>query len=226
VKTTVAIILLAFALPLAAQTAHEDLLTLQDNSFLLEEAYNQDPGVVQHIGAFTRGENDAWEFAFTQEWPLHGLKHQWSYTVPVNDDGLGDIELNYRYQLTGDAEADLAIAPRFSVILPTGDDSETGLSVGLPISYVLAPRLATHTNLDVTWQDGTDWSIGQSLVYAPSGKVHLLVEAVYDHEADDLIVSPGVRAGWKSKSGWMIVPGLALPFGEENAVILYLSFER
>jgi hypothetical protein len=27
---------------------------IQDNSFLIEEAYNQEPGVVQHISVFTR----------------------------------------------------------------------------------------------------------------------------------------------------------------------------
>ena len=128
---TIAAALLLFALPLAAQTAHEDLKNLQDNSFLLEEAYNQDPGVVQHIGVFTSG----WEFSFTEEWPLFSQqRHQISYDIPVNDDGLGDISVNYRYQLRGDADADLAIAPRVTVILPTSQDgSDTGISVGLPI---------------------------------------------------------------------------------------------
>ena len=49
---------------------------VQDNSFLIEEAYNQEPGVVQHIFNLTgsrdkmRGPDDrAWTFTFTQEWP-------------------------------------------------------------------------------------------------------------------------------------------------------------
>ena len=49
---------------------------ITDNSFLIEEAYNQDPGVVQHIftGVYSE-DNDAdpqrrsWAFGFTQEWP-------------------------------------------------------------------------------------------------------------------------------------------------------------
>jgi len=44
---------------------------IEDNSFLIEEAYNQEAGVVQHISTFAlqRGTR-AWVYAFTQEWPL------------------------------------------------------------------------------------------------------------------------------------------------------------
>ena len=42
---------------------------IQDNSFLIEEAYNQEAGVVQHIGSFRRQGKDRF-FAFTQELPL------------------------------------------------------------------------------------------------------------------------------------------------------------
>src|SRR5262245_48740936 len=53
---------------------------IQDNSFLLEEAYNQEPGVVQHISFFTyAAESEAWLYAFTQEWPAPGdARHQLS----------------------------------------------------------------------------------------------------------------------------------------------------
>ena len=41
---------------------------IQDNSFLLEEAYNQEAGVVQHINTFTRyRESRDWVYTFTQE---------------------------------------------------------------------------------------------------------------------------------------------------------------
>src|SRR5205823_11660166 len=55
--------------------------SISDNSFLMEEAYNQEPGVVQHISAFQlfRGA-DSWAYSFTQEWPLFGRTHQLSYT--------------------------------------------------------------------------------------------------------------------------------------------------
>src|SRR5215212_4686556 len=69
---------------------------IQDNSFLIEEAYNQERGVVQHISTFARPRaGNAWTYSFTQEWPLGGIQHQLSYTLPVQHDpdgtGLGDI---------------------------------------------------------------------------------------------------------------------------------------
>src|SRR4051812_34907067 len=100
---------------------------IQDNSFLIEEAYNQEEGVVQHINTFQRSQHSKdWAYSFTQEWPVGTIKHQFSYTVPVLRSeefrtGVGDVALNYRYQLVGDGEAKLAIAPRLSVIVATGD---------------------------------------------------------------------------------------------------------
>src|SRR3989475_1505092 len=101
--------------------------SISDNSFLIEEAYNQEPGVVQHISAFQlfRGA-DSWAYSFTQEWPLFSRTHQLSFTLPIQRmhngssaaTGLGDVAVNYRYQLAG-AER-LSIAPRLSLLLPTG----------------------------------------------------------------------------------------------------------
>jgi hypothetical protein len=81
--------------------------TIEDNSFLIEEAYNQEPEVVQHIFNAVYN-NDSrrrrWTFNFTQEWPVFSQDHQFSYTIPSyhlveGSDrvyGLGDIQLNYR----------------------------------------------------------------------------------------------------------------------------------
>src|ERR1044072_8356403 len=100
---------------------------IQDNSFLVEEAYNQEPGVVQHIAVLEVPRHGGdWSFDFTQEWPGPNLRHQLSYTVPVarvdGKGGLGDLAVNYRYQLLGDGDARLAVAPRLRVLLPTGDE--------------------------------------------------------------------------------------------------------
>src|SRR6266566_8506226 len=56
---------------------------IQDNSFLVEEAYNQNFGVVQHISSFTRFWNSKdWNYTFTQEWPVpRDPRHQLSYTL-------------------------------------------------------------------------------------------------------------------------------------------------
>ena len=50
---------------------------IQDNSFLVEEAYNQEDGVVQHISSFERLTNSHdWVYTQTDEWPLRSLRHQ------------------------------------------------------------------------------------------------------------------------------------------------------
>ena len=59
--------------PLAAQDAPGEA-PISDNSFLIEEAYNQEPGVVQHISNFSRADLAArlGPIPFTQEWPFPG----------------------------------------------------------------------------------------------------------------------------------------------------------
>jgi hypothetical protein len=236
---------LSLAAAAFAQVVPDEALTaIQDNSFLLEEAYNQDPGVIQHISVLTRDvDTHAWAFTFTEEFAAKGLKHQLSYTLPILKEGastgIGDIVLNYRYQLVGSAETNLAISPRLSLILPTQDDdfgdSSTGVQVALPISRIIAPRLATHTNLGATWFSdggGTELSAGQSLVYAPSTRYQLMLEGVYTHSDGEngVVVSPGIRWGFNLKNGVQMVPGLAVPIGfaddDSKAVLFYLSFEK
>ena len=124
---------------------------IEDNSFLIEEAYNQEPGVVQHIftAAYTKsGRTHGWGFNFTQEWPVFSQDHQFSYTIPsfhqVEDgsrvSGVGDILLNYRYQLLYEGDSKPAVAPRFSLILPTGNrkkgtgNNVVGYQLNLPVS--------------------------------------------------------------------------------------------
>src|SRR5450432_1502321 len=104
---------------------------IQDNSFLIEEAYNQESGVVQHISTFSRMWNSKdWCYTFTQEWPgRHNWRHQFSYTLigahsggfAGSGGGFGDTAFNYRYQVYGSGETRWAFAPRVSMLLPTGD---------------------------------------------------------------------------------------------------------
>src|SRR3954466_4406397 len=109
----------------SAQESAKGPPRIEDNSFLIEEAYNQDAGVVQHIGTFRRAPDESWVFTFTQEWPAPSQRHQLSYTVPVlsasgTGSGLGDLALNYRFQAVGGDEERVWFAPRLTVILPTG----------------------------------------------------------------------------------------------------------
>src|SRR4051812_31221959 len=161
---TLAILSLVLILAAAAE-AQSPARPIQDNSFLMEEAYNQEAGVVQHISFFNRLSNGEWAYTFTQEWPIGGLRHQLSYTIPIEhtpgnppSTGIGDVLLNYRYQLVGSGETRLAVAPRLSVLLPTGSTSKgfgagaAGVQVNLPLSWMLTPHVATHWNAGVTIQ--------------------------------------------------------------------------
>src|SRR5262245_55289672 len=145
---------IAQARPAGASQASKPI---QDNSFLLEEAYNQEAGVIQHISSviFDRSVR-TWTYALTDEWPLNGQRHQLSLTIPLQNsvDGggatLSDIALNYRLQMIGSGETRLAVTPRLSLILPTASDELGGGTFGiqgaLASSYMATPSLALHSN--------------------------------------------------------------------------------
>jgi hypothetical protein len=246
-------LILAPALLAAASTlgAQEAPAPIQDNSFLLEEAYNQESGVVQHISTVERADaGGAWGYAFTQEWPLWGLRHQLSYTVPLVHPGdgfsagVGDVSVDYRYQLVGDASSRLAVAPRLSLLLPTGDrasgrgSGRTGVEGALPVSAVLAPTLVAHSNAAVAYfpEEVSQLGLAQSVVWLAHPRVNLLVEAAWEREdsfdvvTESLFVSPGVRAAF-DVGKVQVVPGLAVPIGVgassgERMLFLYLSLEH
>lgn len=228
--------------PIAAQApAH-----IADNSFLIEEAYNQESGVVQHISTFSRLEGGAaWDFGFTQEWPFRTMRHQVSYTVPVlhaggSGTGLGDVLLNYRYQLAGDGESPLHVSPRLSLILPTGSEDggrgagSVGLQTNLPASYVLSDALAAHWNAGLTL-DGesgdVDANLGASAIWRLHRSVNLMLETLWESAQDDVVLlNPGVRWAFDFANRLQIVPGVAYTFAlgadQADALFLYLSFEH
>jgi hypothetical protein len=231
---------------LTAASSAQEPVHIADNSFLVEEAYNQEAGVVQHVGTFSRLQGgDAWDFGFTQEWPFRSIRHQLSYTVPVlhadgTGTGLGDVVLTYRYQLVGDGEVPLHVAPRFSLLLPTGSEDEgrgtgsLGAQVGLPVSYVLNDALATHWNAGLTL-DGesgdVDANLGASAIWRVHRSVNLMLETVWESSQDDVVLlNPGVRWAFDFESGLQIVPGVAYTFAlgadDADALFLYLSFEH
>lgn len=151
-------------------------LPIQDNSFLLEEAYNQEDGVIQHISAFQRMSDGSWVYSFTDEWPVRTQKHQLSFTAlaahssafPGSGAGWGDVALNYRYQLIGSGETRLAFSPRISALLPAGDSrvgrgfGGAGLQVNLPASIAHSRHVVTHWNLGTTWVPNAKNEIGQT----------------------------------------------------------------
>src|SRR5206468_7864303 len=83
-KAWVAAIFLVSGLTVVASAQQQPIEVIEDNSFLIEEAYNQEPGVVQHIFQAVYSNDPrqrGWAFAFTQEWPIYGQDHQFSYTI-------------------------------------------------------------------------------------------------------------------------------------------------
>lgn len=219
---------------------------IQDNSFLLEEAYNQETGVVQHISAFQRVEDGDWAYNFTQEWPLGGIRHQLSYTVPLESVegfgvGLGDVGLNYRYQLAGNPDAATVAAPRFTVLFPTGNEQEgrgtggVGFQLNFPVTLVLSHRFVTHWNAGATLTPSArnslgesatthNWNFGASLVWLFRPSFNFLLESILDDSrtvvGDGLVVSetgwvisPGLRWAIDASNDLQIVPGVAYTIG-------------
>lgn len=132
---------------------------ISDNSFLVEEAFNQEPGVFQNIFGTMRAQG-SWVSTFTQEWPVASQTHQFSYTAAfVNDGthaGIGDTLLNYRYQVMLEGPGRPAFSPRVSVVLPSGDSDDglgngsAGLQVNLPFSKQRGDWYL-HWNAGFTW---------------------------------------------------------------------------
>jgi hypothetical protein len=237
------------ARPAPAPPAAADEPPIQDNSFLIEEAYNQEAGVVQHITTFQRDLRSAsWGLSFTQEWPAPSQTHQLSVTLtglridatPGGDQaGLGDIAINYRYQLRSGGRT--AISPRFSVYLPTGNHrldrgtGAVGYQVNVPVSVEIGRRFATHLNAGATVVPGarneldesaTTWgaNLGQSLIWLLHPRFNGMLEVLYTRTstvvgdgrtegANGVWINPGVRGAINFKSGLQIVPGLAVPIG-------------
>jgi hypothetical protein len=252
------------AVALAALTsaqASEGEKPIQDNSFVLEEAYNQEDGVAHHISCLSwQPKARQWSYSFTDEWPVVTPLHQLGFTLPVSrvDDGLaasvgvGDLLVNYRYQAVGSPATKVALAPRLSIALPTGDASR-GLGAGhfwaelnLPTSFTLSPTLVSHWNagvsavvLDQTLSfSRLTFNFGQSLIWLVGNRVNLLLESLFNTYVEPsgarvnrLNLGPGVRTGFDFASGLQVVAGLAayanvLAPDLAPTAFFYLSFEH
>jgi hypothetical protein len=191
--------------PSAAAPAAAGPPPIEDNSFLLEEAYNQPRGVVQHVTTFAgpvggRG----WAATFTQEWPLGGRVHQFSYTAAALRPGdghparLGDLALNYRLETHN--RRGVLVTPRASVVLPTGSARAgagaggVGLQTNLPVTLELTPRWSTHTNVGGTLvprgQDAggartraANVTLAQSVIWLARPTFNVLLETVWSRTA-------------------------------------------
>ena len=191
---------------------------IRDNGFLVEEAFNQEPDEIQHIFNWVQnwdrtagGRTRDFVHTYTMEVPIGSQAHQFSFTtlfldglekpdggVAAHQGGVGDTFLNYRYQLLADDEF-LWAAPRFSLIVPTGDErfglgsGELGYQFNLPIShyserfdahfnagYTLIPNVSARLPSGVTGADHdlNGYNLGGSVFWKPRVDLHFFVEAL------------------------------------------------
>lgn len=237
----------------------QDTQPLQDNSFLIEEAYNQAPSVVQEISNFTRSSGgDDWVYTFTQEWPLGGMRHQLSYTIPLEHHaafqttGLGDALVNYRLQVVGLEHGPVYVAPRLSLLLPTGNaergrgSGAVGLQASLPVSVEINRQFSTHWNLGATVLPSaenetgarattTTINAGASVIWLVRPLFNLMLEGVWLSEQDvvassvtdrhtSAFLNPGFRWGFNLPGGLQIVTGLGyiVSLNDANSDALFL----
>lgn len=251
----------SFLTPASGEGDPRPAAVIQDNSCLVEEAYNQEPGVVQHITC-TRRQGRDWSFNFTQEWPVGSQDHQFSYTIPYlwlrnegrRTQGVSDVFLNYRYQALYETNTTPAIAPRLSLILPSGSvdkdlgNGSLGYQVLIPFSKIVSDRVTLHANagvtsfFDVQGHQPTSYVIGASGIYAVTRDFNLMLESLGEwnegvtsageiERERSFTISPGFRYAFNLSAGQLVL-GAGLPVrltkgsAPDYGMFFYLSFEH
>jgi hypothetical protein len=178
---------------------------LQSNGLLVETAYHQEAGEVQHAVSVSRSSKDGWASVVSQEWPVFGEKHQVTFSLPAEvflkrPDGIrgvGDLTLEYSYFLVGDNKSKITVSPGVGFSIPTGSVAKglgaggAGVSVKLPISVMLSKRFASNSNVELGYVSRAknaegdrfrlwNYEVGQSFVWFVRPKFNVLVEAIWD----------------------------------------------
>lgn len=185
---------------------------------MLEEAYNQDRGEVQLTwnAVYSNDRNRrGWSFNIEAESWLFTEDHQVAFSIPFfhlreegeRRRGVGDIAIEYRYQLTEEGPGIPAIAPGFGLILPTGNrskgtgDGVVGYEWSVAVSKKVASHLAFHANLGLTYlpkvrvpldndqrlspkRSLISYDVGASAVFALSSDIQMLLEWVGEFEEE------------------------------------------
>ncbi len=212
---------------------------ITDNSFLVEEAFNQEAGVFQNIfGIYSPGDG-SWVTAFTQEWPVRIQAHQFSYTVAFarsdTNSGLGDTLFHYRFQLWEESARRPAFSPRVSLVIPTGNvtrglgGGSAGWEVNLPFSKQVR-NLYLHWNAGFTHLPtaegvSTNYNlltprVAASGIWRVKPMLNLMLESVFEWPEEiagtltergrAATVIPGFRGGWNVGDKQAIV-GVGVP---------------
>ena len=194
---------MAVALLVVAPAAAQEF-GIKDNSFLVEEAFNQEAGIFQNIATY-RWQRGQWVGSFTQEWPVPNMTHQLSFTVGfgrvAENASIGDVLVNYRLQVWEEASGRPAVAPRASVILPVARDS-SGLGNGVVGWQFNAPFSKQHGDWYFHWNGGLTYfppnrdrfqdaarsllipTLAGSVIWQASPVLNFLVEVVGESVAE------------------------------------------
>lgn len=210
---------------------------IEDNSFMIEEAHNQEEGVIQHILYYEGHEDSAANATFTEEVPLGSQTHQGSIAIPYeelpnpsDEKGIGDVELGYRYQLI--KTENLAMAPKIGLVLPTGDYKDglgtgaTGINFLIPVSIKISDKYVSHLNVGYGFTpdaknevsdkaDIHEAIFGTSLIYLHSDILNFMAE-FYGEYGEEVIsddVSEGGTELWFN-------PGLRYAFNMEGGQLV------
>ncbi len=208
---------------------------IEDNSFLIEEAYNQEKGVIQYINTFYRTRGGDIAYSFTNEYPVKVQQHQFSYTINVvrtgGRSGLADTYINYRYQVFGfTKDHKAALAPRITLILPTGDYRKgtgagaVGYQVNVPLSIKHSKKWVTHWNAGATVIPNakntagdkattSGVNLGQSTIFLLRDNFNLMFETVWNR--NESVVSKKVTAASYSL---LLNPGIRWAWNLKNGL--------
>lgn len=209
--------------------------SIEDNSFLIEEAINQEGGIVQHISSFNIKDNEN-NFSFTQEWPIFSQTHQFSFTVlsDLNTQFPQQFGINYRYQLKN-SNSNLKIAPRFSIFsdLNNSDNKYFSYQLNLPTSFRATESIYFHFNSGATISklSKPEYFLGGSTIWLFNELSNLMLEVLVEKSDGEFntTINPGFRHAI-NLGNLQIVPGLSLPISissqTKKSILFYLSFEH
>lgn len=234
--------ILAFicCLPLSAFSA-----AIEDNSFLLEEAFNQEWGVYQFIQKYqTAKRAKGYEYSFENEIPITDKTHQFSYEFAygrpdsTGHGAISDVTLNWRIQPYN--KDGVLLADRFGLIVPTGRvDKNAGNGVyGFEFmqagTLFINDQFVTHFNfgfdvLPNAKTAGTDkrntlssFTGGSSLIYMHNDWVNFMLEGLL--QAGQSTLPDGTVT---SETSFTINPGMRFAFDlawKETQIVPGISF--
>lgn len=232
------ITLLTLLLALACTVIAGEPSPIEDHQFAAEEGIAGSGGSVSYTSMYLRGrDGEAWSSELSQEW---GARHRFSYTIPIfraEQTGLGDVMLNYRFQLLGDEASRVAVAPRLSLILPTRHaqfgERSSGLQINVPLTAALASRVTLHANAGATWfrdRGESEINLAQSLSFALNDRTAISLDAAFTrcfHDSHLLVVRPTVS--WTIEAAGMELSpsvGWSMTQDRQGGVLLSLGIAR